>query len=78
MENNHQVEIVIHVDESLNKEQQASLVGNLQERDGVKKARFTTGREHLMVIDYDASKLHATDVLAYVKQEHVNAELIGI
>jgi cell division protein FtsX len=74
----HQVEVVIHVDDALNEEQRASLVSKLQERDGVEKARFTTGRDHLMVIDYDSNKLHTFDVLAYVKQEHVNAELIGI
>ncbi len=42
------------------------------------KAKFTTGRDHLMVIDYDSNKLHSDDVLDYVKQEKVNAELVGI
>jgi cell division protein FtsX len=78
MDNIHHVEVVIHVDETLNEEQQASLVSNLQERDGVEKARFTTGRDHLMVIDYDSNKLQTTDVLGYIKQENVNAELIGV
>ena len=78
MDNIHQVEVVIHVDETLNEEQQASLVSNLQERDGVEKARFTTGRDHLMVIDCDSNKLQTTDVLGYIKQNNVNAELIGI
>jgi hypothetical protein len=31
-----------------------------------------------MIIDYDSNKLHTSDVLGYVKQENVNAELIGI
>lgn len=78
MDDIHQVEIVVHVDETLTEEQRASLVSNLQERDGVEQARFTTGRDHLMVIDYDSNKLHSDDVLGYVKQENVNAELIGI
>jgi cell division protein FtsX len=78
MDNIHQVEVVIHVDEALGEEQRAALVSNLQGRDGVEHARFTTGRDHLMVIDYDTNKLHTIDVLEYVKQEHVNAELIGI
>jgi len=78
MENIHQVEIVIHIDESLTGEQQASLTDNLQQRDGVENARFTKGREHLMLIEYDSNKLHTADVLAYVRQENVNAELIGI
>jgi cell division protein FtsX len=78
MDNIHQVEVVIHIDETLSEEQQASMVSNLQARDGVEKARFTAGRRHLMLIDYDSNKLHTIDVLGYVKQENVNAELIGI
>ncbi|MBT8439821.1 MAG: hypothetical protein KJO91_08850 [Gammaproteobacteria bacterium] len=78
MENIHQVEVVVHVDESLSEDQRASLVSKLQERDGVEKARFTTDRNHLMIIDYDSNKLHTSDVLGYVKQENINAELIGI
>jgi cell division protein FtsX len=78
MDNIHQVEIVIHVDESLSEEQQASMVSNLEGHDGVEKARFTPGRGHLMLIDYDSNKLHTIDVLGYVKRENVNAELVGI
>jgi hypothetical protein len=78
MDNIHQVEIVIHVDEALTEAQRAALVSNLREHDGVELARFTAGRDHLMVIDYDSNKLHSIDILGYVKQEHVKAELIGI
>jgi cell division protein FtsX len=78
MDQIHQVEVVIHVDESLSEEQRATLVGNLQKHDGVQKVKFTDGREHLMLIDYDANKLNTSEVLGYVKQEHVNAELVGI
>ena len=74
----HQVEIVIHVDEALNEGQRTSLVSNLRGHDGVEDARFTTGRDHLMVIDYDSNKLHSLDILSYVKQDHINAELVGI
>ena len=74
----HQVEVVIHVDETLSEEQRAGLVSRLQEQNGVEKASFTPGRDHLMLIEYDSSKLRSNDVLGYVRQEHVNAELIGI
>jgi hypothetical protein len=78
MDQIHQVEVVIHVDDDLNTEQRSALVESLQRHDGVEMARFTDGRRHLMLIDYDASKLNTTDVLGYVRQENVNAELIGI
>ena len=74
----HQVEVVVHVDESLSDDRRASMVKSLIERDGVESARFTPGRDHLMVIDYDSNKLHTSDVLGFVKNENVGAELIGI
>jgi hypothetical protein len=74
----HQVEVVIHVDEALTEGQRTALVSNLIGQDGVEDARFTIGRDHLMVIDYDSNKLHSLDILGYVKHEYVNAELIGI
>ena len=38
MDDIHQVEVVIHVDETLNEEQRSRLVSNLQVHDGVEKA----------------------------------------
>jgi len=78
MDNIHQVEVVIHVDETLSEEQRTSMVSNLQKRDGVENARFTTDRDHLMLIDYDSNKLRSGDILGYIKDEDVHAELIGI
>ena len=77
MPNLHQVEIVIHVDQALEEARREDLIAGLVRYDGVEKAHFTPGREHLLVVDYDREKLHAKDVLDYVKKDHVNAELIG-
>lgn len=74
----HQVEVVVHVDERLDDIRRANLLTNLQSHDGVEKASFTLGRDHLMLVYYDSNKLHTTDVLDYVRQENVSAELIGI
>lgn len=78
MVNIHQVEVVIHVDEVLTEEQRTALVSNLSEHEGIEYAKFTAGRDHLMLIDYDANKLHSIDILEYVRKENLNAELIGI
>ena len=78
MSNIHNVEVVIHVDEALAENQRDELISNLQRHDGIEKASFTVGRNHLMLIDYDTNKLNTMDVLGYVKQENLNAELIGI
>jgi hypothetical protein len=73
----HQVEIIVHVDEALAQEQRDGLIRDLQKHEGVQKAEFTPGREHLLKVDYDRDKLHAQDVLKFVQREHVGAELIG-
>jgi hypothetical protein len=73
----HQVEIIVHVDESLDDERRDSIVSNLQAREGVASATFTPGRTHLMLIDYDSDKLNSSDILGYVREQHVGAELVG-
>lgn len=73
----HKVEIVVHVDETLDEAQRAELIAYLEGCEGVEKAKFTPGREHLMMIDYDSDSLHARDVLEYVQKHHNHAELIG-
>jgi hypothetical protein len=78
MDTTNHVDVIIHVDETLSDKRRAKLVSNLQCSDGVNNARFAPGRDHLMVIDYDPNKLHTSEVLTFVKEENVNAELIGI
>ena len=77
MTNMHKVEIVVHVDDVLGKDQQAELIADLKKRGGVEAAHFTPGRAHLLVIDYDSDKISAQDVLGHVKRDHLRAELIG-
>ena len=74
----HHVEVVIHVDETLGDEEQNQLIENLQKHEGIENARFSAGREHLMVIDYNSNKLNTADVLGYVRQQNFHAEIIGI
>lgn len=45
--------------------------------DGIEGARFTPGRNHLILIDYDRDQLHSKDVLAYVRETYTAAELVG-
>lgn len=72
-----QVEIVVHVDDSLMEEQRDSLLRNLRSQEGVEEVHFTPGRDHLLVVDYDQEKLQAKDVLGLIRQENLGAELIG-
>ena len=73
----HQVEIIIHVDDVLAQEKRTGLISNLHKRVGVEKAQFTPGREHLLLVDYDPDKLDSQEVLIFVREEQVGAELVG-
>jgi hypothetical protein len=77
MSNLHQVEIVVHVDDALSEVQRTEMIRHLREYEGVEDARFTPGREHLLLIDYDRGRLQSKDVLDYVRQTHQGAELVG-
>jgi len=77
MGNVHQVEVVVHVDNALSDDQRSDLLSRLRDRAGVEDARFTSGRDHLMLIDYDRGRVRAQDVLGYVREAHTGAELVG-
>ena len=74
---NKSIEIVVHVEDSIGEGRRTHLVDSMMSNAGVDHARFTPGRPHLMVVDYDPRELHALDVLSYVKQEQVGASLVG-
>jgi hypothetical protein len=77
MGNIHQVEVVVHVDDALNEGQKAEMVKHLRECEGVEDARFTPGRDHLLLVDYDRDRLRSKDVLGYVRETRTGAELVG-
>jgi hypothetical protein len=77
MPNNHYVEIVLHVDETLGEDRQRELVTGLEGHPGVESAQFTPGRPHLVRVDYDPEQISSQTVLSYVQREHVHAELVG-
>ncbi len=77
MGNVHQVEVVLHVDDALNDGQRSDLVSHVRGCFGVENARFTKGRDHLMLIDYDRDRVHVNELLNYVRETHTGAELVG-
>jgi hypothetical protein len=73
----HTVEIIVHVDETLDEPGRADLVNSLQDINGISSAEFCPLRYHLMLINYDRNMLNSKDVLAGVVAQNVHAELIG-
>jgi len=73
----HTVEIIVHVDETLDEPGRADLVSSLQGINGISSAEFCPPRYHLMLINYDRNMLNSQEVLTSVVAQNVHAELIG-
>ena len=73
----HNIEIIVHVDETLGEPRRADLVNSLERMNGIKSAEFCPLRYHLMLVNYDRNLLDSQDVLTGVVSNNIHAELIG-
>ena len=73
----HNVEIIVHVDETLGESKRADLVETLTGMEGIKSAEFCPLRYHLMLVNYDRETINSQDVLVGVVSQNIHAELIG-
>jgi len=73
----HNVEIIVHVDEALGESRRDDLVDVLEGIDGVRSAEFCSLRYHLMLVNYNRDILDSQEVLVGVISQNVHAELIG-
>ncbi|HAJ92726.1 MAG TPA: ATP-binding protein [Gammaproteobacteria bacterium] len=73
----HNVEIVVHVDESLDEGKRSDLVTALEESEGIYRVEFCPLRYHLMLVQYDRNRIASQDVLGKVTAQSIHAELIG-
>jgi hypothetical protein len=74
---NRNVEIIVHVDESLDEEQRNALVDTLERDEAIKSVEFCPLRYHLMLVNYNRDMVTSQDVLGRVTSHQVRAELIG-
>lgn len=73
----HGVEIVVHIDEELDPEQRENLAATLENSEGIDTCVFCEHRFHLMLVNYDRSRISSQDVLARIRKLKLNAKLIG-
>ena len=71
------VEIVVHVSENLEDLQRRNLVAALEQEDGIVSAEFCPLRYHLLLVRYDRDQYSSQDVLSAVKDQKLQARLIG-
>lgn len=77
MTNSH-ADVLIHIDKTLDHEGLAAMTKMIAGIAGVASAEGHDAKPHLVIVTYDPAKVHATDILAAVKAQGSNAELIGL
>jgi hypothetical protein len=70
-------DVVIHVDEALDEAGRRGLEDRLRDTAGVIAPRFNERTPHLVVVAYDADRIHAHDLLDCVRRHGCNGQLIG-
>ena len=71
------IEIVVHINETLEEHRRKELVDALEDSDGIYTAEFCPLRYHLMLVQYDRESLSSQEVLNRVMDQNVRAQLIG-
>jgi hypothetical protein len=71
------VEIVMHIDETLDSVQREALAVSLENSDGIETCIFCESRFHLMLVNYDRDRITSQDILGRVRDQQLHAKLIG-
>lgn len=75
---NQIADVIVHVDESLTRDQLKTLEDRMHEIEGVVSACNREKQPHAISVTFDPSKIKALDILASVKREGYHAELVGL
>jgi hypothetical protein len=71
------VEIVVHINDTLDEDQRTSLITALKANDAITDAEFCPLRWHLMLVRYNNDAYSSKDVLTRISSQNVTAQLIG-
>ncbi len=69
--------VIIHIDESLSRQEINQMEQNLGEVGGILSACVHENTPHLMVVDYDPNTVSSTGLLQTLQGRGLHAELIG-
>jgi len=75
--NGKAVELIIHINESLDEERRNGLVEEISQDSGIFSVEFTPLRHHLVRVRYDRQEVQSMDILQKIKRHNVNAQLVG-
>ena len=71
-------DVVVHVDEVLERAQQESLESDLRDLPGVARAHFSHRHPHLMTVAYDCERMEAGKILGRITAQGWHAQTLGM
>ena len=71
-------ETLIHIDESLNRQQRDELLQSLGNHSGGMEAHHHSEKSHLLFVAYDDEECCPHDVVEMVKEQGLHAQLIDL
>jgi hypothetical protein len=74
---NNNVEIIVHINETLDSVTRNGLQAAILEDKGVFSAEFCPLRYHLLLVQYDRTKINSRDVLSKVVARNLSAQIVG-
>ena len=72
------VDVMVHVDESIDKAARGVMEDKVREIEGVVSVAQHDDKPHLMMIEYNPDKTSSAAILACVKDQGVHAEIVGL
>lgn len=72
------VDVLIHVNEALDKNQRVQLEQTMRDLDGVIAPRFNPEHPHLMLVAFNPSHVQSKVLLHHVNSAGYHAQLIGV
>lgn len=70
-------DVLVHINEELSAEQRNALEKDMRALPGVVAPRFNPGRDHLMLVAFDADKVTRASLLGRVRTHGYKAQLVG-
>lgn len=71
-------DVIIHINESLGKEERTALENAMRKIEGVVSPGFNAGREHLLLITYDTEATSTAVLLAHARAAGYTAQVVGM
>jgi hypothetical protein len=71
-------DVVVHIDQTLERERRSEIEEQLRAIDGVVSVHNPDDRPHLSIVEYNPDKTSSSDILTTVTLQGVHAELVGL